>query len=61
MAYQSCDVIETMKQDTGIDIPTLKVDGGAVNRYLMQFQADILHASPTPGFETTALVRILAD
>ncbi|TGD24460.1 glycerol kinase [Companilactobacillus suantsaicola] len=58
LAYQSRDVIETMKKDTGIDIPTLKVDGGAANnRYLMQFQADILQTpvQRAKDLETTAL------
>lgn len=58
LAYQSRDVLETMKRDTGIDIPTLKVDGGAANnRYLMQFQADILQTpvQRTKDLETTAL------
>ncbi|MFH5810823.1 glycerol kinase GlpK [Companilactobacillus sp. FL22-1] len=58
LAYQSRDVIETMKQDTGIEIPTLKVDGGAANnRYLMQFQADILQTpvQRAKDLETTAL------
>jgi len=58
LAYQSRDVIETMKRDTGIDIPTLKVDGGAANnRYLMQFQADILQTpvQRAKDLETTAL------
>lgn len=58
LAYQSRDVLETMKRDTGIDIPTLKVDGGAANnRYLMQFQADILQTpvQRAQDLETTAL------
>lgn len=58
LAYQSRDVLETMKKDTGIDIPTLKVDGGAANnRYLMQFQADILQTpvQRAKDLETTAL------
>lgn len=58
LAYQSRDVIETMKQDTGIEIPTLKVDGGAANnRYLMQFQADILQTpvQRAKDLETTSL------
>ena len=43
MAYQTRDVADTMKKDSGIAIPTLRVDGGASNNnYLMQFQADIL-------------------
>lgn len=43
IAYQTRDVVDTMKKDSGIAIPTLRVDGGASNNnYLMQFQADIL-------------------
>lgn len=43
MAYQTRDVVDTMKEDSGIDIPALRVDGGASNNnYLMQFQADLL-------------------
>ena len=58
LAYQSRDVIETMKKDTGIDIPTLKVDGGAAkNKFLLQFQADILDTpvQRAKDLETTAL------
>lgn len=43
MAYQTRDVVDTMQHDSGIEIPILRVDGGASNNnYLMQFQADIL-------------------
>lgn len=43
LAYQTRDVVDTMQQDSGIEIPALRVDGGASNNnYLMQFQADIL-------------------
>ncbi|MDR0921267.1 MAG: glycerol kinase GlpK [Lactobacillales bacterium] len=58
LAYQSRDVIETMKKDSGIDIPMLKVDGGAANNgYLMQFQADILQTpiGRASNLETTGL------
>jgi glycerol kinase len=58
LAYQSRDVIDTMKQDSGIAIPKLKVDGGAAkNDYLMQFQADILDTEidRAANLETTAL------
>ncbi|MFW7393627.1 glycerol kinase GlpK, partial [Vagococcus fluvialis] len=58
VAYQSKDVIDAMKEDSGIDIPLLKVDGGAAkNDTLMQFQADILDIDVTraPNLETTAL------
>lgn len=58
LAYQSRDVVDTMKLDAGIEIPTLKVDGGAArNDYLMQFQADILNTpiQRAADLETTAL------
>jgi len=43
IALQTMDLIEAMKQDTGKNIRELRVDGGATgNRYLMQFQADML-------------------
>ena len=43
LAYQARDVVDTMQIDSGIEIPTLRVDGGASNNdYLLQFQADIL-------------------
>ena len=45
IALQVCDVIDAMKADSGIDVKTLKVDGGAsANNFLMQFQADMLDA-----------------
>lgn len=58
VAYQVRDIIETMEEDTGVEIPFLKVDGGAAeNNYLMQFQADILgiKVSRLQNLETTAL------
>ncbi len=58
IAYQARDVLDTMKKDSGIDIPLLKVDGGAAkNRLLMQFQADILDTPVqiAANLETTAL------
>ncbi|MGD1992415.1 MAG: glycerol kinase GlpK [Anaerolineae bacterium] len=43
ICYQSRDVLEAMRTDSGIDLTTLKVDGGAtVNDFLMQLQADVL-------------------
>ena len=43
IAYQTKDVIDTMEEDTGIQVHSLKVDGGAsANGLLMQFQSDIL-------------------
>lgn len=58
IAYQVRDVVNTMQEDTGIEIPVLKVDGGAANNeYLMQFQADILNTpiQRASDLETTAL------
>lgn len=58
IAYQSKDLMEVMKEETGIKITELAVDGGAsVNNYLMQFQADILDLKLVRPkcLETTAL------
>ncbi|MEM8605399.1 MAG: FGGY-family carbohydrate kinase, partial [Cyanobacteria bacterium P01_H01_bin.121] len=43
IAYQTADVIDAMRQDSGLALSELRVDGGASrNDLLMQFQADIL-------------------
>lgn len=43
ITYQTRDVLEAMQEDSGIQLQSLKVDGGAVaNNFLMQFQSDIL-------------------
>lgn len=43
LAYQTKDVLCAMEKDSGIQLKTLRVDGGAVkNNFLMQFQSDIL-------------------
>jgi glycerol kinase len=43
IAYQARDVLDVMARDSGIDLQTLRVDGGAArNDFLMQFQADML-------------------
>lgn len=58
IAFQSKDVFEVMKEETGVELKTIKVDGGATaNNYLMQFQSDILNATiKVPHIlETTAL------
>lgn len=58
MAYQSRDVLDTMVEDSGVEIPVLRVDGGAANNdFLMQFQADILGTTIERSeiMETTAL------
>jgi glycerol kinase len=42
-AFQSREVAEAMNADSGVDLESLKVDGGMVgNETLMQFQADCL-------------------
>lgn len=58
IAYQTRDVMEAMQADSGLRLPALRVDGGAVNNnFLMQFQADILGVPvQRPAItETTAL------
>lgn len=57
-AYQTREVLDAMKSDSGIELQTLKVDGGmVVNNILMQFQADILNVPVTRPkvAETTSL------
>lgn len=57
-AFQTREVLDAMKKDSGIKLSSLRVDGGmVVNEILMQFQSDILN---TPVIrpkmiETTAL------
>ncbi len=42
-AYQTREVLDAMRQDSGVELQTLNVDGGmVVNELLMQFQADIV-------------------
>lgn len=58
LSYQTYDVIKAMELDSGIELKTLKVDGGAsANNFLMQFQSDILNAKVDRPkiIETTAL------
>lgn len=43
ICYQTCDVFEAMQTDSGLQVGSLKVDGGsASNDFLCQFQADML-------------------
>jgi glycerol kinase len=43
MAYQTRDVMDAMRADSGIEVASLRVDGGAsVMDLLLQFQADLL-------------------
>ncbi|MGH2857688.1 MAG: glycerol kinase GlpK [Solirubrobacteraceae bacterium] len=42
-AFQSREIVEAMAKDSGVELDSLKVDGGMVaNDLLMQFQADLL-------------------
>jgi glycerol kinase len=42
-AYQTREVLDAMRADSGVELSALKVDGGMVhNELLMQFQADVL-------------------
>jgi glycerol kinase len=57
-AYQTRDVVEAMEKDAGIQLKSVRVDGGmVVNELLMQFQADILNREVVRPVvqETTAL------
>ena len=58
IAYQVTDLVRAMEADTGLPMTSLKADGGASrDRFLMQFQADIINCEVRrPAIrETTAL------
>ena len=58
IAYQVYDLVRAMEADTGLPLNQLRADGGASrDRFLMQFQADILERTVRrPAIrETTAL------
>ncbi|MFA9416417.1 glycerol kinase GlpK [Natrinema sp. HArc-T2] len=58
IAYQTRDVAEAMEADSGIEMTSLKVDGGAVkNNFLCQLQSDIIGSDIVRPVvdETTAL------
>ena len=58
IAFQVADVLDAMRQDSGLAIEELRCDGGAsVNNLLMQFQADILQTAVVRPkvVETTAV------
>jgi glycerol kinase len=43
MAYQIRDITDRMREESGIELQELKVDGGAsANNFVLQFQADLL-------------------
>jgi glycerol kinase len=57
IAYQTRDVVECVREDSGLALESLRVDGGAcANDFLMQFQADILGAP----VERPALLEVTA-
>jgi len=58
IAFQVADLLSAVKDDAGIDLPELRVDGGAArNDALLQFQADLLGVTVVRPqvTETTAL------
>ncbi|MGB9879509.1 MAG: glycerol kinase GlpK [Anaerolineae bacterium] len=58
ICYQTREVLEAMRADAGVELRSLKVDGGAVvNNFLMQLQSDILGVEVVRPIvrETTAL------
>ena len=58
IAYQTRDVLDIMRSESGLDVPELRVDGGAsAMDLLLQFQADLLGAPVRRSAvqETTAL------
>lgn len=58
IAYQVAGLVSAMERDTGLPLTSLKADGGASrDRFLMQFQADIIDCEVRrPAIrETTAL------
>ncbi|HXY73071.1 MAG TPA: glycerol kinase GlpK [Actinomycetota bacterium] len=58
LAYQTRDVVDLMRRDSGLDLPELRVDGGAsAMDLLLQLQADALNVPVVrpPILETTAI------
>ncbi len=58
LAFQANDVLQAMRADSGIELASLKVDGGAsANNFLMQTQSDIINApvNRPQCVETTAM------
>lgn len=58
IAYQISDIVSMMHEETGIEIKELRVDGGPTkNRYLMQFQSDIMNISvAVPDVEELSVI-----
>ena len=58
IAWSTKDVIDAMQRESGVHLDELRVDGGATaNRWLMQFQSDVLNVplDVPENTETTAL------
>ena len=58
ITYQMTDLLEAMKTDSGIELPELRVDGGAsISNIMMQIQADMIQTKVDRPkcVETTAL------
>jgi len=58
IAYQTAEVMDAMRSDSGVEVQQLRVDGGAsANNFLMQFQSDVLGMEVNRPVmnETTAL------
>lgn len=58
IAFQSAEVVAAMVKDSGLELPEVRVDGGAsASNFLMQFQADLLNCPVVRPqvTETTAL------
>jgi glycerol kinase len=58
IAFQSAELLDAMRRDSGVELKELRVDGGAAaNDALMQFQADLLGVPVVRPkvLETTAL------
>ncbi|MDF2626866.1 MAG: glycerol kinase [Symbiobacteriaceae bacterium] len=58
IAYQTRDVLDAMVRDSGLQLQSLRVDGGAArNNFLLQFQADMLNrpVQRPVNVETTAM------
>lgn len=64
IAYQVKDLVDLMTEKAGISLTELRVDGGpAKNKFLMQFQADMLHTAVnvSPIAEASALGAVLMN
>jgi len=58
IAYQVADVLDAMREEAGVELPELRVDGGAAaNELLMQFQADLLGVPLVRPAQTESTAR----